>query len=280
MALNRQQRRAALRSHVDAVMKRGMDFRVRPEDQQWSVIAATRIVLDILETRAPDRASRAAEWAHGFFETSLVRNPSQHKIDCKKGCAFCCKVTVRATAPELFLLAHHIRTDRNRDFDAVLARVRAADDETRPLDPVQRAQSRSPCALLVDESCSVYEARPGACRAMASISAAVCERAFHGEKIAVQTPSVWNMVRNAHMQALWAALEAAGLPATRYELHHGLRVALETPDAEARWLAGEDVFAGVARDPPLPPQVEANNRRLIAMLIAGATGKDAAQPAR
>lgn len=275
MALNRQQRRAALRGHMDAVAKRGIDFAAAPDNQLWAVIAATRIILDILEGSAPDRASRAAGWAHGFFKTSIARNPSGHKIDCKKGCAFCCRVQVRATAPELFLLARHLREDKSRDFDATLAAIRAADDETRPLDPVQRARTGRACALLVDEACSAYTARPGACRAMTSISAVDCERAFRGEKVSVRTPSVWNMVRNAHMQALWAALEAAHLPSTRYELHHGLRVALETPDAEARWLSGENLFAGLAPDPPLPPQVEANNRRVIATLIAGATGREA-----
>ena len=39
---------------------------------------------------------------------------------------------------------------------------------------------------------------------------------------------------------------AADLCADSYELNHALCVALETHDAEARWLKGEDVFAGVA----------------------------------
>ncbi|MBU7588628.1 MAG: hypothetical protein KAF42_05375, partial [Sphingopyxis terrae] len=37
------------------------------------------------------------------------------------------------------------------------------------------------------------------------------------------------------------------------EWNEALRIALTAPDTEARWLAGEDVFAGVARatDEPL-----------------------------
>jgi Fe-S-cluster containining protein len=275
MALNRQERRAALKRHADAVARRGIDLSARSDEQWWQVVVATRSILDILESRDSQRASRAAEWAHAFFENSLAHNRSEHTIACAKGCAFCCHVTVVATAPELLLLARHIREEKGVAFEAALARIRAAEDLTRGLTPMERAQKRRACVLLENDACSAYAARPGACRAMTSISAEACERAFAGDKVAVYTPSLWTGARNAHRQALWAALDAAKLPATDYELNQGLRVALESADAEARWLAGEDVFAAVARQAPPDLIVQARNRRIIDSLIAAATGKDA-----
>jgi hypothetical protein len=47
------------------------------------------------------------------------------------------------------------------------------------------------------------------------------------------------------------------------ELIGALRIALEQPDAAARWLAGEPVFAAVAEEllPGTPNQVLAEKRR-------------------
>ena len=50
-------------------------------------------------------------------------------------------------------------------------------------------------------------------------------------------------------QGLRAALAGAGLDAARLELTTALRIALETPDAAERWLAGERVFAPAEIEP-------------------------------
>lgn len=46
------------------------------------------------------------------------------------------------------------------------------------------------------------------------------------------------------------AMHEAGLDGSLYELNSALAVALRTPDAEARWLDGEDVFAVCEPAPP------------------------------
>jgi Fe-S-cluster containining protein len=260
---------------VAEVSRRGLDLRASGSDQSWAVIAATRILLDVLEGKAPTRASNAAKRAHEFFETSLKNNTSPEKIECAKGCAFCCHVTVAATAPEVLLVANYIREHHKEDLAAVLERVRAADQQTRGLSSYQRAVKQIPCALLKEGACTVYGVRPGPCRGFTSTSKRACEQGFNGDQNApVHTPAVWTNVRNAHMQALWAALAAAELPVERYEFHHALLVALETPDAEARWLKGEDIFASVARETLTDPVSNAQNKRVIDTLVAGALGKE------
>ena len=176
-------------------------------------------------------------------------------------------------APEIFFVANHIKQKSPEDAAQFLERVRAADAMTRGLGGFERAQRKLPCALLENNACTVYHVRPAACRGFTSISMKTCERAFNGENVQVNTPAVWTVLRNAHKQAMWAALVAAELPADSYEFHHGLLVALETPDAEARWLAGEDIFAGVAREQAGLAEQE-QNRQIIGQLVAGALGKD------
>jgi Fe-S-cluster containining protein len=253
--MGRQERRVRLKQSVEAVSRSGMDLTASGSDQSWAVIAATRILLDIIET-------------------SLKRNPSKYPVACAKGCAFCCHVSVTATAPEIFLVANALRERHRDNMEAIIARVRAADERTRGLSSMERAKQRIPCALLEENMCSVYGSRPAACRGFSSTSVQVCERGFNGEDVQINTPAVWTSLRSAHKQALWAALAAAKLPSALYEFHHALRIALEMPDTELRWLKGEDVFAGVAREVMNDPVVDANNQRIIDTLIAGALGKE------
>ena len=49
---------------------------------------------------------------------------------------------------------------------------------------------------------------------------------------------------------------AADLPSSAYELSAAVTRALQTGNAEAKWLAGEDVFAGIAEAPRNPPVLD------------------------
>lgn len=274
MSLSRQQRRARLKESVQAASRQGVDLDASPSGQLWSMIGLTRILMDILGGHSPSRASDAAKRAHEFFELSLTRNPSNHKIACAKGCGFCCHLRVTALAPEVFHVANFIRREFGGELERVLGNVRVADQGSRDLTARQRPARKIPCGLLVENSCSIYAARPSACRGLTSVSVATCERGYNGEEVDVVTPAVWTEIRQAHNQALWAALVASNLPADSYELNHAVLVALENPDAEKRWLKGEDVFAGVARDSLFEGNDAFNKRRLIELLVAGAEGKE------
>jgi Fe-S-cluster containining protein len=272
--MGRQDRRIQLKKSMAAVSRRGMDLTANSSEQSWSVIATARMVIDVLRGHAPGRAGKAAKLANEFFETSLKNNPSKFAIACTKGCAYCCHVSVTATAPEIFLVANRIRELPPQDFDDTLMRVRAADQRTREMSSQQRARNKIPCALLKNNMCSVYDARPGACRGFTSVAVQACHDGFNGLPAQVNTPAVWTTLRSAHKQAMWGALAAVNLPTECYEFHHALRIAVEIPDAENRWLAGEDIFAGVAREIVSDPAAQANNKRIIDQIVAGALGRE------
>lgn len=61
------------------------------------------------------------------------------------------------------------------------------------------------------------------------------------------------MQRTGYLMALRGAFAQAGLRLETYEFNEALIVALEIPEAERRWLSGEDIFAGVQRDPEPNP---------------------------
>lgn len=108
-------------------------------------------------------------------------------ISCRKGCAACCRMLVPVSAPEAFALREYVEqlpTDRrtpllNRLSDTkervtreglwdrladVAEASRLVPDEE--LDPINQSYYalRIPCPYLEDETCSIYEARPAACR--------------------------------------------------------------------------------------------------------------------
>ncbi len=74
--MSRQQRRAKLKESIASVSRRGINLDDPNAEQWWSMIALTRILMEILHGRGATRASDAAKRAHEFFEMSLARNPS------------------------------------------------------------------------------------------------------------------------------------------------------------------------------------------------------------
>ena len=271
--MGRQERRRKLKEATDSVCRRGLDLTAPPIDQHRAVVAITRMLIEILSGRNPLRASNAARRAYEFFETSLNGATDKPAIACRKGCGFCCHVTITATAPEIFLIANSLRDQYKDDLEALLYRVQASDHKTRALSAPVRPLRKIPCVMLIDNACSIYAVRPGACRGLVSPSAALCERGYNGENVDIAIPPLWTNIRHAHKQALWAALTASGLRTQCYEFHHGLRMALENPDAETRWLHGEDVFAAVAREVIDDPETNAHNQRIIDALVAAASDR-------
>jgi len=108
-------------------------------------------------------------------------------ISCRKGCAACCRMLVPLSAPEAFVLQEYVKQlpiDRQihlnnrlsetkdrmkreglweRLTDVAEASSPVSDEE---LDPINQAYYtlRIPCPYLENELCSIYEARPAACR--------------------------------------------------------------------------------------------------------------------
>jgi Fe-S-cluster containining protein len=122
-----------------------------------------------------------------------------HSISCRMGCAACCRMLVPLSPPEAFSLLDYVEQlpeDRRRALEERLHASKAelaahglldnlqavADAETpipdHDLEPLNRAYYalRHPCPFLENEMCSIYEARPAACRELLVTSPAeLCE---------------------------------------------------------------------------------------------------------
>jgi len=162
---------------------------------------------------------------------------------CASGCAHCCRVHVSITAPEALVLAAFLR-DTRKDLDALLARIQATAEAVRSLDQDARMTAKIDCPLLEGERCAAYPVRPLSCAAANSFDASACAR---GGEIPIE-PLLLGGLRATSL-GLSVAAAARGLDGGRYELASALAVALSTPDAAERWLAGERLFTATVADP-------------------------------
>jgi len=240
-----------------------------PAQLSFPAMFAHTAMLARLLARQAD-ASRARVAARAFldgFETSLAANPPKGKLACSAGCSMCCHNWISVSTPELLLIGAELVA--RPDAESVAAAAAAAANAARGLDRDERLVRRLACAMLVDHRCSIYVVRPLACRAFFSLSLDACRRVFDGTGEDIPVPRAAMTLRGLHDRCMWAALKVNGLPYAAYELGEGIAAVLAAPDAEARWLAGEDILAGVTRDQPHDDQEEL----FLDVLSAGARGQ-------
>ena len=245
--LTRQQRRKLRREHLDrgrSILLHGLPQDVSEEDAIATVLALSEGMAD---TSDPRRASKLAGAAEDLLERTIAPGLRAFTIGCHKGCFHCCRAPVSCTAPEIFRVAHHLREHAGVALPQLHADIAAMAATRRPLDEAALFRERVPCALLLDGACRAYASRPLPCRALYSLSSDACRLALLENQgqvpLIVPAMSKGEVVRTLML----AVITWAGLPDYGYELMAGLDVALADPGCEARWLAGEDVLAGVRR---------------------------------
>ena len=133
-------------------------------------------------------------------------------ISCQMGCAACCRMLVPLSPPEAFALQDYVDqlpADRRSTLHqkvmesrtiltshGVWGRLQAVADATHPipddqLEPLNRDYYalRHPCPFLENEMCSIYEARPAACRELLVTSpAALCDNLVENPVTALPVP--------------------------------------------------------------------------------------------
>lgn len=219
---------------------------INPESRDPAALMSMARVLGTMFEDA--KQSGTVDPAMEMFYTNVnttIKGLADIPIACKKGCSHCCHTWVSVSPPEILYIAKHVKL-QNTD---TVQKVRAAHEQTKTFDFDTRDQHPYACPLLDQDVCTIYESRPMTCRLAASIDAEICGRTYHNISTEnVPMPMMHMTGRSAYAFALTAGLRKAGLPYRTYEWNAGLSRALETEDAERRWLAGEDIFSGVLQE--------------------------------
>lgn len=208
----------------------------------------------------------------GFIYSSLMEGAqfiAHVPVACGKGCSFCCKAWVDTTPPEVLYTVKNLPPEQRQMAREAVERACGITAGASFIDRLGKVNP--PCPMLAgDGACGVYENRPIACRTLVSTDVARCISTFvEGSDVGFPGLKVWLTLRDSYSTALEGALMRAGLAHRPHEWNQSLQIAMTTPDAEERWLAGGDVFAG-APVSPAPPTFDNPMWRAIYQQAFGA----------
>lgn len=181
-----------------------------------------------------------------------VPEQANKMVACRKGCAHCCTQPVVVTAPEAFWVAAQVRKRAK-----VVAAIKQAAASIGHLPLQERLNAQQFCPMLDEALCSIYAGRPIGCRGFVSVNLEACIKMFTQAQVTdIPMPNDTVQVLYATRMLLAAALRVLKLPETVYEMNSILAVVLSEENAEARWLAGEDVFGKLGAGASPPPQYD------------------------
>jgi Fe-S-cluster containining protein len=164
------------------------------------------------------------------------------RLGCKSGCAWCCYQSVEVTIPEAILVAGELGDPADRRRQTVLDYA----DRFRGKSLMERHRARQPCALLVDNRCSVYDNRPLMCRGMMAPDGEAC-RAAHvaaltGKDAPVEVFAVAQYFILGDQAGLRGILKDMGLQYDLVDMTQAVAAILRDPGIIDRWLAREPAF--------------------------------------
>lgn len=161
-------------------------------------------------------------------------------VACKVGCSHCCHARVEAMPAEIFRIARELQSRPTEELNRIVQSLQA--HVASPNAAAAWSQRRA-CPFLRDNLCLIYEQRPKACRGAHSLDVSQCRT--DAVEIAQDLATV--VSTQALSQGSAQAYENQGFDCAPYELAQAVLTALSEATAEARWYAGEAVFAGDRR---------------------------------
>lgn len=169
-------------------------------------------------------------------------------ISCKPGCTYCCHYHVLASATEVFGIAEAIERLPAPTRETVKRRVGDVAARTKAMTREAYIRTNVECAMLLDGKCSVYAARPIACRGHHSADVAVCKETFDDVNSPALVPKDYQreVMFRAFDNGQIAANYHAKVDTSKYELHAALVAALNNPKSMKRWKDGKSAFPEVA----------------------------------
>ncbi|MCL2724244.1 MAG: hypothetical protein FWD69_07380 [Polyangiaceae bacterium] len=195
-----------------------------------------------LEPKTKAAAIAAAEVTADTIDRGIVMMlaMTHERLACVAGCNFCCQTPTGVLVPEIARIVDH--AERNFDpevLDRVRSRAQVNAEKTHGKHKNDYPR-HLPCALLGEDGhCLAYDVRPVTCRFAHSRSIEQCKKD--------QDPPqpVLEMLVAGELTLVGAAtgIRAVTGDGMLYELQEALHIALSTPDAVERWLAGDNVFS-------------------------------------
>jgi Fe-S-cluster containining protein len=167
----------------------------------------------------------------GLNESILALAKRQNiNVACAKGCQWCCHQPVFANSYEIHYLSEKIKENfTEKDISLIRRSCESKNMAVSRLSEQQTLNYKSPCPLLSQGACSIYFARPMACRIYLSTNLSSCLEFYsHPENEASFPALIEFPLRAGKMmnEGFMAALKEAGIETAEFRLEEGLHIAL------------------------------------------------------
>lgn len=150
------------------------------------------------------------------------------KVACFKGCHWCCHQAVYANSYELHFLSEFLRKNFNpEELNELAKRSVQKYAVTSKLNEHDILNYKSPCPLLKDGACSVYSARPVACRIYLSTNLNSCLEFYNHPDHETNYPQLLDFPLRAGRlmnEGFRAALKETGVETAEFRLEEGLSI--------------------------------------------------------
>jgi len=162
-----------------------------------------------------------------FIESLTQFAEKQHKrIDCKKGCEWCCHQPVFALDYELKYLNDFISRNFTQEIkNEIKKRAKDKNNKLGMLKETDLLNAKFPCPLLENGACIAYSARPMACRIYLSGDVKSCLNFYHHPENKSSIPALLNLpLRTGQMmnEGFKAGLKTMGIQTLEFRIEEKL----------------------------------------------------------
>jgi Fe-S-cluster containining protein len=223
-----------------------------PEEDALFEKTGAAVLRRLRKTKNPADLLSVLSSAHKEFDRAYASAPvaAKETVACRAGCDACCHVPVGLLAHEVLIAAQYVQTHYSpADLEALIARAAEHRAAFAGKSNGERMLLRTPCVLLREGSCSIYEARPEACRSHHSNNAVACRTNLDSgrEDIDMYVTGVRGRMF-AVMLAIDQAVAEAGFDGRAYDFGSALHEALTNSLCAVRWLQRQPAFPEDCRE--------------------------------
>jgi len=154
------------------------------------------------------------------------------RVACHDGCHWCCHQAVYANSYELHFLSEQVKKNFTKEaLSSLISHTEKKCAQTSVLSENEILKFKSPCPLLKNSSCSMYSARPMACRIYLSTKLESCLEFYRHPENNENFPALMDFpLRSGRMmnEGFRAALKEFGIETAEFRLEEGLQIVLKT----------------------------------------------------
>ena len=168
------------------------------------------------------------------------------KVDCHKGCEYCCSQAVLASNHEVLLIWHYMDEHMTAGLiDAIKSRNSIKHKITHQMSAMEFLHYMHPCPFLEDGSCIIYPVRPMACRCYLSASMKSCQDQHDNPEDRTRIAALYEFplkaVRSMN-EGIRSALMETGLIPSEWLLETFMAAVYADETILETWLAGKTPF--------------------------------------